>query len=102
MSIENRAFQPGPTVTQNLAVTAGAASITLNNLSGTRSVRVVTSGTTPIFITLDGTTATTTTGMVVLGNTQQVFTVPQQSSVVSAIATATGVTLYVTVGSGKQ
>jgi hypothetical protein len=36
MSNDVRAFQPGPTVTQNLAVTAGAASITLNNTAGTR------------------------------------------------------------------
>lgn len=100
MSIENRAFQPGPSVTQSLAVTAGAAAITLNNTIGTRQIRVVTSGTTPVFITMDGSTATTTTAMIILGNTQQVFTIPQQGAVVSAIATATGVTLYVTVGNG--
>jgi len=100
MSNQVRAFQPGPTVTQNLAVTAGAASITLNNLAGTRAARIATSGTTPVFVAFD-TTATTTQGMILLGNSREVITLPQQCSTISAIATATGVTLYVTIGNGS-
>lgn len=100
MSNDIRAFQPGPTVTQNLAVTAGAAAITLNNTVGTRQARIVTSGTTAVFLAFD-TTATTTQGMIVLGNTTEVITLPQQCATISAIATATGVTLYVEIGTGS-
>jgi hypothetical protein len=100
MSTEIRAFQPGPTVSQNLAVTAGAAAITLNNTGGTRQARIVTSGTTAVFLAFD-TVATTTQGMIVLGNTTEVITLPQACATISAIATATGVTLYVEIGTGS-
>jgi len=100
MSNDVRAFQPGPTVTQNLAVTAGAAAITLNNTAGTRQMRVVTSGgTTNVWMAFD-TTATTTQGMLLLGNTVESFTLPQQCSSISFISTATGMTVYVTIGVG--
>lgn len=100
MSNDVRAFQPGPTVTQNLAVTAGAAAITLNNTGGTRQARIVTSGgTTNVWIAFD-TTATTTQGMLLLGNTVESFTLPQGCSSISAISTATGMTIYVTIGVG--
>jgi hypothetical protein len=101
MSNDVRAFQPGPTVTQNLAVTAGAAAITLNNLNGTRQARVVCSGgTTNVWLAFDS-VATTTTGLLMLGNTIECFTLPQQCSSISAISTATGMTIYVTVGVGS-
>lgn len=101
MSNDIRTFQPGPTVTQNLAVTAGAASITLNNTVGTRQVRVVNSGgTTNVWVAFD-TTATTTQGMLLLGNTVESFTLPQACTTMSFISTATGMTVYVTVGNGS-
>jgi hypothetical protein len=100
MSNDVRAFQPGPTVTQNLAVTAGAASITLNNTAGTRQARVVVAGgTTNVWVAFD-TTATTTQGMILLGNTVESFTLPQGCATMSFISTATGMTAYVTVGVG--
>lgn len=100
MSNDVRAFQPGPTVSQSLAVTAGAASITLNNLGGTRQMRVVTAGgTTNVWCAFD-TVATTTQGMLLLGNTVESFTLPQQCSTISFISTATGMTVYVTIGVG--
>jgi hypothetical protein len=101
MSNDVRAFQPGPTVTQNLAVTTGAASITLNNLNGTRQARIVNSGGTAAVFLSFVTTATTTQGMVMLGGTVECFTLPQQCSAISAIATTTGQTIYVTVGVGS-
>ena len=101
MSNDIRAFQPGPTVTQNLAVTAGAAAITLNNTAGTRQVRIVTSGgTTNVWVAFD-TTATTTQGLLLLGSTVECFTLPQGSSSLSFISTATGMTVYCTIGVGS-
>lgn len=99
MGMQDRAFQPGPTVTQSLAVTAGAAAITLNNTVGTRSVRVVNNGTTAVWLAI-GSTATTTQGMVMLGNTVETFTLPQQASSISFISTGAAGTVYVTTGEG--
>lgn len=100
MSNDIRAFQPGPTVTQNLAVTAGAAAITLNNTAGTRQARIVTAGgTTNVWVAFD-TVATTTQGMILLGNTVESFTLPQGCASLSFISTATGMTVYVTIGVG--
>lgn len=99
MGMQERAFQPGPTVTQNLAVTATAASITLNNTSGTRSVRIVNSGSTAIFLAINA-VATTTQGMIMLPNTVESYTLPQQATTISAISTTTAGTVYVTIGEG--
>jgi hypothetical protein len=101
MSNDVRAFQPGPTVTQNLAVTAGAAAITLNNTAGTRQARIVVSGgTTNVWVDFT-TVATTTQSMIMLGNTVECFTLPQQCSSLSFISTATGMTVYCTIGVGS-
>jgi len=102
MATYDAAFQPGPTVTQNLAVTAGAASITINNLNAlasARTVRVVNSGSAVVFMAFDA-TATTTQGMMMLPNTVESFTLPNGCTVISAIATTTGNSIYVTVGDG--
>lgn len=103
MSVENRAFRPGNTVTQNLAVTAGAASITLNSsniANASRAVRIVNAGTTSIAMAFD-TTATTTQGMVMLGNTVESFTLPQGVSAISFISLSGAAgTVYVTQGDG--
>lgn len=99
MGMQERAFQPGPTVTQNLAVTAGAVSITLNNTVGTRSVRVVNNGSTAIWLAVNA-TATTTQGMIMLGNTVESFTLPQQATSISFISTGAAGTVYVTTGEG--
>lgn len=99
MGMQDRAFQPGGTVTQTLAVTAGAASITLNNTAGTRAVRVVNNGSTAVWLAF-GTTATTTDGMIMLGNTVESFTLPQACSAISFISTGVAGTVYVTTGEG--
>lgn len=102
MATYDAAFQPGPTVTQNLAVTAGAASITINNGNSkatARTVRAVNSGSNAIFIMFD-TTATTTQGMMMLPNTVESFTLPSGCTTISAIATSTGNTIYITTGDG--
>ena len=102
MATYDAAFQPGPTVTQNLAVTAGAASITINNLNrqaSARTIRAVNSGGSAIFVAFD-TTATTTQGMMMLPNTVESFTLPSGSTTISALSTTTGNTLYITVGDG--
>ena len=102
MATYDAAFQPGPTVTQNLAVTAGAASITLNNANQratARTVRIVNSGSAAVFAAFD-TTATTTQGMVMLPNTVESFTLPQGCATVSFISTTTGNTVYLTTGDG--
>lgn len=102
MATYDAAFQPGPTVTQNLAVTAGAASITINNLNrqaSARTIRAVNSGGSVIFVAFD-TTATTTQGMMMLPNTVESFTLPNGSTTISALSTTTGNTLYITVGDG--
>lgn len=102
MAASNQTFQPGPTVTQNLAVTAGAASITLNNLnnrSTARTIRAANSGSNAVFVAFD-TTATTTQGMILLPNTVESFTLPQGTTTISAIATSTGNTIYITTGDG--
>lgn len=102
MATSDAAFQPGPTVTQNLAVTAGAASITLNNLNNkatSRSVRIVNNGSTAVWLAF-GTTATTTQGMIMLGNTVESFTLPQGTTSISIISTGTAGTVYVTEGVG--
>ena len=102
MATMDAAFQPGPTVTQNLAVTAGAVSITLNNgnkAATSRSVRVVNNGTTAVWVAFD-TTATTTQGMIMLGNTVESFTLPQGTAAISFISTGAAGTVYVTEGVG--
>lgn len=102
MAAYDQTFQPGPTVTQNLAVTATAASITLNNLnnrSTARSVRIVNSGSTSVWVDFS-TTATTTQSMLMLPNTVESFTLPQGCTAISCISTTTAGTVYVTTGDG--
>lgn len=102
MATYDATFQPGPTVTQNLAVTGGAASITLNNTNQratSRTIRVVNNGTTAIWMAFD-TTATTTQGMCMLGNTVESFTLPQGCATISLISTGAAGTVYVTEGVG--
>jgi len=77
------------------------AAITLNNTAGTRQCRIVTSGgTTNVWMAINS-TATTTQGMLLLGGTVECFTLPQAASTLSFISTATGMTVYCTIGVGS-
>lgn len=103
MSMQTRAFRP-LSATQNATVTAGSAAIALNNLNGTRAVRVANVGAGTIFINFGEaatTAATTTTSMVMLANTVEVFTAgPAVSHVAVINGTATNNVVYTTVGEG--
>jgi hypothetical protein len=101
MYANGRAFQ-ATEATQNAAVTGSAATITFvsktSDLDG--AVRVANIGTQTVFIRLDGTTPTTSTGIPLLAGTAEVFSVPTGSTTVKHIAAATGSTIYVTPGRG--
>lgn len=99
MSMQLRAFRPlAPT--QNIAVTATAQSFPLPNIVGTiYAVRFANLGTQTVFIALEGVTATVNNGIPLPAGAVETFTLDSQSSI-SVIATATGSTLYATVGEG--
>lgn len=94
-----RAFRPlAPT--QNIAVTGTAQSLALTGTVGTVfAVRLANVGTQTVFVTFDGTTATATNGLPIPAGDIEVFTITRDYSI-SAIASATGSTLYVTMGEG--
>lgn len=95
------AFQSGgPNTTVNLAVTASSGNVAAKNGS-TSSLRIVNSGANTVFIEIStaAQTASLTTSMPMLPNSVEVFNAPWEA-VVSAIAGATGNTLYITPGDG--
>lgn len=104
MSTQKRAFRPqGVNNTVNLAVTAASQLLAIpNTAQGTRSVRVVNSGTQTVFLDFVTTTGTAvaTTSMPVLANTVEVFTFGNDVTHITAIAAATGSTIYITPGEG--
>lgn len=98
-----RAFRPlGNNKTVNLAVTAAAQFLSIPDSLGTRSVRLVNSGTATIFIEFvqASQTAALTTSLPMLPNTVEVFTLPTDVTRLSVIGTGTTNTLYVTYGEG--
>jgi hypothetical protein len=101
MSVIGRAFEPTG-VTQNEAVTASAEVITLTGRLSDRDgvVRIANIGTQTIYIRLDGTAPTTSTGFPMLANTVECFSMPAGSTTVRHIAGSTGSSIYVTPGRG--
>ena len=102
-----RPFGPKPTNSQNtvnLAVTGSNQSVALVGTPGQgyQSVRIVANGTVPVFINFStGTgTASTSTDMVMLPGTVEVFWLPKPITHVNAIAAGVGTTIYCTVGEG--
>lgn len=97
----NRPFAPAG-ATQNTAVTATSSAITLQNATYADVLRLANIGTQTIFVEVtsaaSAVAATSTTSLPIPPNTVQYLTAPR-SSFVSAIAGATGSTLYVTPGS---
>jgi len=89
--------------TVNIAVTASSQVLAINSTPiGVRSVRVVNTGTQTIFLKfgISTTTATLADGFPVLSNTVETFLLQNEVTHVACIASATGSTLYVTVGEG--
>jgi hypothetical protein len=102
--MQTRAFRVlAATITQS--VTAASVAVALNYNNGTRAVRIVNSGTTPIAVQFGVSTATTTavatTSTVMLGNTVEVFTIPPELQAVATIGVggAAG-TAYIQIGEG--
>lgn len=98
-------FQPrGGGLSTNQAVTAASVAVTLptgtTSLDGGVTGRFVNSGTQDIFLTFDGTAATTTAGMRMLANTVEMFTIPAGASMF-VIAASTGSTLCLSLGDGQ-
>ena len=97
-------FQPVPTAasTTALAVTESNQTLTLspNGGSMTRSMRIAVIGNQTVFVALGTVTSSVTTSMPILANSVEVFTLPAGLTTLSVIATATGSTIYVTVGEG--
>lgn len=99
-----RPFEPIPSQnTANIAVT-GASQVLAVPVAGqgTRSIRVLNSGTQIIFIVfgISTSTAAVATAMPILANSAEIFTLPNNVTHVAVIASATGSTMYITVGEG--
>ena len=95
------AFQPGaPNVTVNLAVGVGSTNVAAKN-GPTSTLRLLNSGANVVFVEIHtaAQTASLTTSMPMLPNSVETFNAPQ-NAIVSAIAGATGNTLYITPGDG--
>lgn len=88
--------------TTNLAVTASAQNLTLPAaaLQATRQIVLTTVGTQVVFVRCDGATSTASNAMPLLPNSQILVTVGSGATTCSAIAAATGSTVYATAGSG--
>lgn len=92
-------FQPVG-VAQNVAMDGTAKTITIDPVSDVDgTVYLVNSGTQTIFVRLDGTAPTTSTGAPLLAGTAQTFSMPVGQTTVKAIGAA-GSTLYVVPGRG--
>jgi len=104
------AFTPfgttGANSTVNLAVTGSSSSVTIQGVDGSSGpvLRIVNVGTNTVFIAWAGpgtaATASLTTSMPMLPNSVETFTLPTNTTQLSAIAATTGNTLYITRGEG--
>ncbi|MGY6240550.1 hypothetical protein [Burkholderia ambifaria] len=99
---QNYPFQPrgGATGSVSLAVTASAQNMGLpvDAVEG-GSIRMVNIGTQAVYFSFGG-TATVANSMPILPNTEKTFSIPPGTTAISAIAGATGSTLYATLGDG--
>lgn len=99
MSTQTRAFRP-LAATQNTAVLATATTVTLNYTNGTFTIRLCNIGTQTVFVAFDGNAASLTTSIPIPAGQTEAFTVSTNTPSFSVIASATGSTLYSTVGEG--
>lgn len=89
----------GATSTVNLAVGVAAASLVVPRLPANGGeIRISNIGTQTVFVAFSG-TATLGTSMPLQSNTFEIFSCPDNTTL-SAIAAATGSTMYVTAGEG--
>jgi hypothetical protein len=101
MNAIGRAFQPtGATVNEAVTGSAETVSIAARLPDVDGAVRIANIGTVTIFITLDGTTAAVATGIPILANTVECFSMPQGKVAIKHIASGAGSTIYVTPGRG--
>jgi len=88
------------TATLNIAVTASEQKLTLAPAGiGYRSVRLCNLGTQTIFVTFTG-TADITTAMPIPAGAVEILILEPDVKYISVIASATGSTLYATIGQG--
>lgn len=103
MSTQWRAFRP-LLPTQNIAVTATAQTQTFSPVPpGTTSVRFCNIGTQTVFIVIASATqtdATVSNGVPIPAGQTEIFTLFKDTLTFSVIASATGSTLYSTIGEG--
>lgn len=103
MSVYSRAFRQ-LSATQSTAVTGVSQQVTINNLNGTRQLRVVNEGTQTVFIVFgegaNVTALTDGTQMALLANTVEIFTINPNVDRYAVIAGAVGSTIRTTVGEG--
>lgn len=99
---QNYPFQPrgGANSTASLAVGTTAAPVVFAGVIPAEgvTVRLVNGGSQVVFLSFSG-TATLLAGMPMIPNSVETFSLPP-GSVISAIAAATGSTLYATLGDG--
>lgn len=94
----------GAGATVNLAVLTTSATVAVSPPGiGNRTVRLMNSGTNPVFVNFGpaGTVATVANSMPLLPNSVEVFYFHNDWTIVAAISGATGNTLYVTMGEGS-
>lgn len=99
-AVSIRPFQFYDQQTQTLAVTAASQAITLTVAGlGTRTIRVVNSGTQTVFMRYNA-AATVAASLPILANTVEVFVLPNDVTTLNFIAAGAGSTVYVTPGEG--
>jgi hypothetical protein len=89
--------------TVNLAVLTTVATVVVSPVVGAhRACRILNSGTNTVFINLGGAavSASLTNSFPMLPNTERVFWFHNDWTTVAAISTATGNTIYITMGEG--
>jgi hypothetical protein len=104
MSAQLRAFRPHAP-TQNLVVGVAASAVNLNYTLGTTSIRLCNVGTQTVFFLPraagDSTDATFGNAIPLPAGQTEVFTLPSGTVSISMIASATGSTVYSTIGEGS-
>ena len=101
-----RAFRPlSNNKTVNVVVSVASQSLAIPDIPlGVRAIRLVVLGTQPIFIEFvkqnRSTTVSTTTSMVMLNNSVEVFTLPNDITSLIVTSAGAGSTLYMTYGEG--
>lgn len=95
-----RTFEPAGATLNSGDMTGSSITVTLTRPSDVNSsVRLANIGTQTVYVRLDGTAPTTSTGFPMPANTVETFSMPVGSTTVKVIGSS-GSTLYVTAGRG--